>query len=377
MSKITHFLKLIFSKNKTLTLALVASLLVHIIFLSKFVLTLPNLNEGWQAIEIRLVNVQTMQKATSKPIENTSQKLLVVPVPAKPESEVSAANIIGFQTDKPELPDTLADIATKQEIIQPAEQTADETVAESSLLEIRVTDATNETSEINESTETANIAKKPVEQAYKYVETEFEVRRGNDTSAVGMARIVFNLDKNGTYILTSQTQAKGLASLFFDTLTQKSEGIVTDKGLIPSYYSYQYGIDTKKSQSARFAWSEGKLLMHSAKGDKTEDLSAGTQDFLSFMYQFMFAPPLENTEITMTNGKKLGTYTYSFQGEDKITSKLGEIDTIHLLKNGDEDEKIELWLGIDYQYLPVKIRKTEKDGSFIDQTVSSIYTALP
>lgn len=45
-----------------LTLALVVSLLVHLLLLSKFVLTLPELNEGQHSIEVRLVNAQAMTK---------------------------------------------------------------------------------------------------------------------------------------------------------------------------------------------------------------------------------------------------------------------------------------------------------------------------
>jgi hypothetical protein len=76
----------------------------------------------------------------------------------------------------------------------------------------------------------------------------------------------------------------------------------------------------------------------------------------------------------MTNGKRLRTYAYSFEGEETITTKLGELKTIHLLKGSGDEEKTEIWLATDYQYLPVKIRKTEKDGTVIEQVVTNILT---
>lgn len=397
MIKITQFLKLLFPRNKALTLALIASLLVHILLLSKFVLTLPELDERRQAINVRLVNVQAMQKATPAPAIKAYQKpVAATPKPPQPEPEATVNEISKLADDAKvqEIPAAIPPI-TSADNMQPAKQAADQTASNALPEEAVVTEETIEpsepskpskpskpsepiqSSESSESIEVANIAKKPAPQPYKQVETEFEVRSNKDTSAAGSARIMFRIDKNRTYMLTSVTQAKDLASLFLDTLTQISEGVVTDKGLLPSYYSYQYANDLSKTQSARFAWSDGMLIMRSAKAEKTVILSTGTQDSLSFMYQFMFTPPLESMEITMTNGEKLRTYSYNFQGEEQITTKLGELNTIHLHKSGDDEEKTELWLGIDYQYLPVKIRKTAKDGSFIEQTATSIYTISP
>ncbi|WP_041359522.1 DUF3108 domain-containing protein [Methylotenera versatilis] len=377
MIKITKCFKLIFSKNKMLTLALVVSLLVHLLLLSKFVLTLPELNEGQHSIEVRLVNAQAMQKISSQSIQKSSQKSLVEPAAAKLKSNKSVVKVLSTINDTPELSlDTYDETVTSKISTLTTEQVVNETAKAPSALEVLMSEAKNETSEMNKPTKTNNNAKKPAPQAYKYVETEFEVRHGNDPSDIGITRIVFNLDKNRTYILTRMTQTQSQTSLLSDTLAENSEGIVTDKGLIPSFYSYQYGKDPKNSQNVRFAWSNRKLQMHSSKADKSEDLSTGTQDSLSYMYQFMFSPPLEDTEITMANGDKQTTYTYSLQGEEEISTKLGKLNTLHLLIS-DGEEKTELWLGVDYQYLPVRVHTTEKNGSSVDQVVTSIYTSLP
>ncbi len=352
-----QFLKLVFSKNRTLTLALVASLLVHILLLNKFVLTLPNLNEGRQAVEMRLVNVQAMQKATPVPTFKADKEPVAITQELPQSESKKMTNEIGNITDgtkTQDVPTGIGPIASPEVPVVP-----------------------NETIKSIEPAEVTNIEIKPLPQPYHNVETIFEVYRDNHDSVAGSARVVFNISENNTYILSSVTEANGLASLFLGALVQKSEGVVLENGLRPNYYTYLYGNDDKKMQSANFAWSDGIIEMNSEKGKKTEALVAGTQDFLSFMYQFMFIPPLENTEIAMSNGKKLRTYSYSFQGEDKITSKLGELNTIHLLKSGDDDEKTELWLAIDYQYLPVKIRKTESDGSYIEQIATKISVSLP
>ena len=79
-------------------------------------------------------------------------------------------------------------------------------------------------------------------------------------------------------------------------------------------------------------------------------------------------------QLNITNGKKVGVYDYSFEGEEVISTKMGELNTVHLLRSSAEKEKTtELWLALDYQYVPVKIRETEKDGKVY---VSVSYTHL-
>lgn len=364
-------LKLHLNQNKALIIATTVSLLFHALLLTKFKLIMPELDDGTKTLAIRLVNVKPAQKISSvvatDPIYKQNSLAKIEPLKnIEAPTEPSNLNDSNFNADAPVIPES-------HQAEAPSLAPSDTIISENSNL--LVPESTSIASE--EETSPIDIDKEPKPIIYQHVESEFDVTRGGDGTPAGMTRITLNIDKNGTYILTSISDAKGLASLFFSTLVQKSEGSVTETGLVPSYFSYQYGNDTTKSQSARFLWSAGILQMHSVKGDKTEKLDAGTQDFLSFMYQFMFTPPLENTQITMTNGKHLRTYTYSFEGEEFINTKLGMLKTTHLLTSSNEEEKTELWLAIDYQNLPVKMRKTEKDGAVIEQTISNIYTEAP
>jgi hypothetical protein len=80
----------------------------------------------------------------------------------------------------------------------------------------------------------------------------------------------------------------------------------------------------------------------------------------------------------MTNGKNLRTYAYSFEGEEMIDTKFSRhLKTVHLVKTGSEEDKTEIWLATDYKYLPIKIRKTEKDGTTVEQIMTNISTDPP
>jgi hypothetical protein len=365
-------LKFHFTRNKALLLAVIISLLFHIFLLAKSPLKLLELDEGSQPITIRLVNMQPVQKIITTPVKQSPPKLAPTPLitPEQPvktnpkleaRTDINPINEAPYTIEKPAIESLVEDVQLAEQLLEP-------TIMEP--LSTEVTESA-EISVVNDSTTDISHSTLP----YKYVETVFDVRRGGDATAAGTARIIFNFDKtNDRYTLTSKTEAKGLASLFFDTLIQTSEGLVTASGFVPYLFTYQYG--NNQSQKASFNWDEAILKLSSAKGEKAENLATGTQDILSVMYQFMFMQPRYDTQITITNGKNLRTYAYHFEGEKVITTKLGQLKTLHLIKGDGEQAKTELWLALDYQYLPVQIRKTEKDGSVIEQVIIKLTLAI-
>jgi Protein of unknown function (DUF3108) len=216
------------------------------------------------------------------------------------------------------------------------------------------------------------------ENAYQYVETDFDVRTKINGSAEGKAKITFNLIDSNHYQLQWLTEGKGIAALFFPGLLQVSEGFLIKTGLQPVSYLYQFGNKADKTRKASFDWKAKKVTLQTSDGVKIEDLTEGAQDLLSFMYQFMYVAPLHKMEIQITNGKKLAIYDYDFEGEENINTEFGEIKTLHIVHSGvDSDEKTELWLALDYQYVPVKIRKIEKNGKVFELIATRINTNRP
>jgi hypothetical protein len=219
--------------------------------------------------------------------------------------------------------------------------------------------------------------------AYQYVETYFDVRIDMNAkpqaSPAGNAKIIFQLTQNNTqYQIQSFTAPKGLAALFISNLTQKSVGKLTSKGLQPLQYDYQFGDKAGKTYRANFDWEREKLSMTTIKGTQVVNLTADAQDLLSFMYQLMYVPPLNNLQFNITNGKKFALYSYLFEGEELVDTKMGVLNTLHIAReNDDHDEKTDLWLATDYQYLPVKIRKTEKNGKVYELLATKILTKAP
>jgi hypothetical protein len=205
----------------------------------------------------------------------------------------------------------------------------------------------------------------------RHVEIDFQVIRKGGTA--GVERQKYQVSDDGSYVLQSEIEPKGVLALVLSDLVQKSAGMVTEHGLRPSTFLYQYGNKASVERRVSFDWQAGTVTMESGGKRRTAALQNGVQDMMSFMYQFMFVPPLQEMQLAVTNGKKLKVYEYYFEGEETLDTRVGKLRTWHLGRHGGEgDEKTELWVAVDYYYLPVKISMTEKDGTVTDRIVTRL-----
>lgn len=353
-----------------LAIAVVISLIVHLFLLGKFSLRLPTLDKpSTDYLTAELVLTEPA-KPTVKTVKQVQKPQAKVPVEEPVQDDTEFENPVNPVLSSQSLGNlNITELLASQKALV-TEQTISNTPPNLS--------AENTTEELPIDFATAINT-----EAYQYVETEFDVRTDIDanvkSSPAGRAKMVYQLFPNTAYYQIDSLMApSGLASLFISDLLQKSTGLLTDQGLRPNSFLYQYGNKADKTYQARFDWDNATLRMQTAKGEKQAPLENGAQDLLSFMYQFMFIPPLNDMQLYVTNGKKLSYYEYSFEGEANISSKMGDIKTIHIARsNADNDDKIELWLALDYQYVPVKIRKTEKNGKVYELLVTSLKTTKP
>jgi hypothetical protein len=343
--------------SKRLGLAIVVSVVLHSLFFGNMQVFLPTIKQEMHTIEARI----QMPKATAAVAAEvpSAKPEPIEPIKEPPVAEAPPeANI-----DAPSEPTELL----PEPILEPVPEPV---IAEPQQVPIEIDELNNET----QSLDTGLIIN---ENAYQYIETEFDVRTQIDGSADGKATITYNLIEGNQYRIKWLTEGSGFAALLFPDLLQTSDGLLTKTGLQPNQYSYQFGKKADKSRFANFDWQEKKVMLQTSKGIKTEDLPDGTQDLLSFMYQFMHVAPLQHMQLPIVNGKKLRIYDYSFEGEEQVNSTLGELKTIHILHSGNDEEKTELWLAIDYQYVPVKIRKIENDGKVVEMLATRITTNRP
>jgi len=208
---------------------------------------------------------------------------------------------------------------------------------------------------------------------YQHVSTDFSVFVNGEERPAGTAKIEYQREVSGNYSLRWVVEGRGLLKLLYPSLVQQSQGEVSPSGLKPHVYRYAFGDRASKTYEASFDWAINIITLKTSKGEQRLDLRANTQDLLSFMYQFMFVPPLQEMHVTLTNGRRLGEYEYMFEGEDSVVIADKTVQTVHIAHTrGDTDEKVELWLASDYRYVTVKIKKLEKNGMVIEQVATRL-----
>lgn len=200
----------------------------------------------------------------------------------------------------------------------------------------------------------------------KSFKLEYSLKRDGQT--IGRVNDTFQRD-GSRYRIESEAKAEGLAALFVKgPLRMTSEGEIGPSGLKPLKFER---LRNGKSVSATFDWNAARVLTSENASGAEEPLVPGTQDRLSAIYQFMFAPPKGTAiQMPMTNGKKPVDYVFERGKRERISTAAGSFNTIKLtrkrLNASSEDDGVELWLAPSRNHLPVRI-KLREDGALYEQ----------
>jgi len=203
------------------------------------------------------------------------------------------------------------------------------------------------------------------------VDVSYDVSK--DSRAAGRMRERFERRDDGTFSITSDSRALGLAALLPRASIQvTSRGVVDGSGLRPQRFERVRG---GESASAELDWSGRRLtLRHDDKVD-TLALEPGTQDRLSAMYQFLFQTPVAGRPVPLklTNGIKVEQYRYDVAKGPTLATPAGSFRTLHLVKRGEPgDNSTEIWLAESPRGLVVKLVVVEPDGERLEQLLTRI-----
>jgi hypothetical protein len=219
---------------------------------------------------------------------------------------------------------------------------------------------------------------RPGEQLPSQAEIRYSLNKGENGLSVG--RVVHTWKRDGDrYTLSSVTEASGFFSLIKPgKLVQTSEGLITEQGLQPASFWVQRGQSTDTTEFAQFNWKNGSLRFGTYQDARTVELPDTAQDLMSFLYQFAFAPPASGSiKLYIANGRKLDTYDYTVIGEEVLELPFGKVKALHLSKQHTANESgTEIWLSVDHRYFPVKIRQVEKDGGVAEQVANAIHLSF-
>jgi hypothetical protein len=176
-----------------------------------------------------------------------------------------------------------------------------------------------------------------------------------------------------TYSVVSESHTVGLAAIYPLNIRREAKGSVTAAGLRPLSF-----VETRNGhfkRSASFDWAAGQVLLTNGDKAQTVQLPPNTWDAASFAWNFAFShPDGKDLQVHFTDGRWVTEYKYTILGREKLTTPLGELETVHVKKIQEEGDKraFDVWLATDQHLLPARVRATEKDGTAFDSVVESV-----
>ncbi|MDQ6881762.1 MAG: DUF3108 domain-containing protein [Pseudomonadota bacterium] len=165
------------------------------------------------------------------------------------------------------------------------------------------------------------------------------------------------------------------ASPLVPSRSQRSTGRITPEGLAPSRFS-----DKGRGEQATHFERDSGTLVFSSNAPQLP-LVAGAQDRVSVFMQLasMLAadpgrfPPGAGISIVTAGARDAEPWLFTVEGDETLALPGGAALTRKLLRLPKRryDMRVELWLGIGADYVPLRIRLTQANGDFVDQQWSS------
>jgi hypothetical protein len=205
----------------------------------------------------------------------------------------------------------------------------------------------------------------------RHVAVDYEMSR----NGIVMAELKETLDHDGaSYRIVSEGRGKGIFALLArGSIVRTSEGAIVADGLRPREYHDKRGENTA---SAKFDWPGHKLVQEKKGRTETEALPSHAQDRLSYLWGFAFsAPKPANLDAMVADGRGAPVhYRYAVAGTETLKTPLGDMETLHLVKQREPDDsrQTEVWLAVKRGYVPVRVLVVDKDGTRLDQVVKRI-----
>jgi hypothetical protein len=186
----------------------------------------------------------------------------------------------------------------------------------------------------------------------------------------GELKRILSTEENGLRRFHSVSQAKGVFSFFKPDIVKETSLWKLESGRVqPQHYRYQRsGGDKDKMLSMEFDWTNKQVSIDDKKHPWTLDLETGVLDKLVYQISLMrdLDRGVEQVDYRIADGGRLKTYKIRVLGKETVSTPLGDIDTVKLTRERDDesDRQTTLWCAPALDYLPVKLEHLEDDTTF-------------
>lgn len=167
--------------------------------------------------------------------------------------------------------------------------------------------------------------------------------------------------------------------LFGKILDASSFGSIGEHGLLPDkFVEKRFG---KRESVTRFDRINKSIQF--TDSSEIYPLKGGEQDRTSATWQLVAlaraAPDkfIAGSEWKMFVAGRRDAEPWSFKvaGAENISTTLGELSTIHIIKSpppDSKDQQLEIWLAPKLEWYPVRLKFSDADGDMVDQMITTI-----
>jgi hypothetical protein len=179
------------------------------------------------------------------------------------------------------------------------------------------------------------------------------------TSAFADGRATYRWTREGdSYRIDAEAEAEGFFTLFLEgRIIQESHGTVTGSGLRPASFSERK--PGGPPEGLEFDWPGHQVTFDRNGEKKVSPLTDNTVDWLSMIFQLAHVPPkAESFDMQVFTQRRMYRFRLKVLGMEEIEIPLGRVQALHLRHADPENPKevVDVWLGVEQHYLPVKMR---------------------
>ena len=197
------------------------------------------------------------------------------------------------------------------------------------------------------------------------------------TSSFADGRATYHWAREGdSYTIRGEAEAEGFFTLFLEgRILQESRGAVTASGLRPERFTERRPSAAEEGLS--FDWNGGKVTFERGDERRTGELAGNTVDWLSMIFQLAHVPPASQSyDMQVYTQRRMYRFSLKVLGVEEIDIPLGRVRALHLRHDDpDRKETVDVWLGVDQHYLPVKLRyPVARNRLVVDQVATRVTT---
>jgi hypothetical protein len=182
---------------------------------------------------------------------------------------------------------------------------------------------------------------------------------------------------DGKYAINSESRVALLGKL----TESRSHGTIDAYGLAPAEYAEKR---FRKEPTTSTFDRDGKTISFT-EGKETYPIRGGEQDRVSVSWQLVataraakdkFKPGSEWTYFVV-GWHDAEPWTFRVVGREKVRAgaAIGEVDAVHVVRQAPPDSKdqvLDIWLAPSQEWYPVKLRFTDNDRDYIEQTLERV-----